>query len=333
MNQMKPRADLISLADNKAQILKLLSELVLQPRIKAIEWSRITRQTPNIKIGYPGQHLASLISGMMGEHTGARGNDLVDGSEVKSCSRIDQLDKCNQCGGGVARLELLCSTCASNDIKRNNDSKWLFTIKSESDLSTLLHSVKRVILVLGDYKDFDGKDYEILRFQAFEIWPKSTRNRRFGEIMSNYYNKIYLAHLAKDARKTPAPKNFWPDQYQFYACNPIRTFLCEVTNASSNPNAKILEYVEPGTNRENIPSIPMPKSILTAAEIASLVGQASTGQLRRSLPDGATVAAGAGKTQIFEALENISEELRNYLPLRETDRISTATKVYKRRAR
>ena len=61
---MQPKADLVTLTNNKEQIEKLLFELVLNPRIKAIEWSKITKQTPNIKIGYPGQHLASLITGM-----------------------------------------------------------------------------------------------------------------------------------------------------------------------------------------------------------------------------------------------------------------------------
>src|SRR3989338_8087274 len=88
---MQPNKKLVTISDNLKQINQLLSELVLQPRINAIKWSAITKQTPNIRIGYPGQHLASLIAGMEGERTGARGNDLIDGSEVKSCSRIDAL--------------------------------------------------------------------------------------------------------------------------------------------------------------------------------------------------------------------------------------------------
>ncbi len=130
---MKPNTKLVTLHDNIKQIVNLLDELVLQPRINAIKWSRITKQTPNIKIGYPGQHLASLITGMTGERTGARGNDIADGSEVKSCSRIDQLDKCNNCESPVARLEDKCSECGSSDIKRNNDSKWLFSIRNRAE--------------------------------------------------------------------------------------------------------------------------------------------------------------------------------------------------------
>jgi ribosomal protein L37E len=328
---MIPKKNLIKLSDNRAQLRKMLFELVLTPRLRAIEWSRITKQTPNIKIGYPGQHLASLITGMQGERTGARGNDLVDGSEVKACSRIDQLDKCKRCGDGVARLEDTCSSCGSDKIKRNNDSKWLFTIRTESELDTLLHRVGRVVLVLGDYKSFDSGDYDTLRFQAFEIWPESPRNRRFAEIMTNYYKKIYLEHKKHDANKTPAPKNFWPDQYQFYMCNPIRTFLCEVKQANSDPKLTIKEYVDPDADRSRLPSILMPIETLTAEELGIVESRATLAELRAALPPGAQLPAGAGKSEVVRKLTHLTEELRNCLSLRDTDKISVAKSAYVRR--
>ncbi len=328
--RMQPKDKLVTLKNNKAQIEKLLFELVLNPRLKAIEWSKITKQTPNIKIGYPGQHLASLITGMAGEKTGARGNDLTDGSEVKSCSRIDQLDKCNSCGAGVARLEDECAECGSKDIKRNNDSKWLFTIRTEEDLTTLLKRVGRVVLVLGDYPEFDSGNFETLRFQAFEIWPEHARNRRFGEIMTNYYNKIYLEHKKKDPNKTPAPKNFWPDQYQFYLCNPIRTFLCEVKNANTDPKLDILEYVEPAVSRENLPSLPMPKDVLKKDELTFLES-APIEELLASLPKDVVPAANASPKELISQMTHISEPLRNRLELRDTDKISTSKSEYKRK--
>lgn len=327
---MQPKQNLVTLTNNKAQIEKLLFELVLNPRLKAIEWSKITKQTPNIKIGYPGQHLASLITGMAGEKTGARGNDLTDGSEVKSCSRIDQLDKCNACGAAVARLEDACAECNSKDIKRNNDSKWLFTIRTEDDLTTLLKRVGRVVLVLGDYPEFESGNFETLRFQAFEIWPEHARNRRFGEIMTNYYNKIYLEHKKKDPNKTPAPKNFWPDQYQFYLCNPIRTFLCEVRNANTEPKLEILEYVEPSASREELPSLPMPKDVLKKEELIVLES-APLAELLASLPAGFVPPEGATPKTLISKMTHISEALRDRLELRDTDKISTSKSEYKRK--
>lgn len=181
-------------------------ELIVLPRRDLARWAEFTKQTPNIKLGYPGQHLASLIAGVEGTRTGARGHDLRDGSEVKACSRVDQLDKCKSCKAAVARIEAACPNCESSDIKRNNDSKWLFTLKSETDLETLLEHVPRVILILFDYPNFAEEDWETLQLQAFEIWPQAERHRNFRTLMENYYRKIYLEHIKKTPTKTPAPK-------------------------------------------------------------------------------------------------------------------------------
>ena len=134
---MIPKNSFITITDNCNKILQLLQDLVLQPRIKALEWSKVTKQTPNMKVGYPGQHLASLITGVEGSRTGARGDDLIDGTEVKSCSRVDQLDTCNYCASKVLRNEDTCPKCGSSNIKRMDDSKWLFGIKSEAELKLL----------------------------------------------------------------------------------------------------------------------------------------------------------------------------------------------------
>jgi len=329
---MQPDVNKITINGNLKKVENLLYELVLNPRLLAIKWAQVTKQTPNIKIGYPGQHLASLITGMEGERSGARGNDLTDGSEVKSCSRIDQLDKCMKCGAAVARIEKTCSACESGEIIRNNDSKWLFTIRSKSDLDTLLHSVGRVVLVLGDYPNFDKDDFDTLRFQAFEIWPSHTRNRRFCEIMSNYYEKIYLEHKKKDSNITPAPKNFWPDQYQFYLCNPIRTFLCEVTKANTMPQLIIQEYIRPDTNREHLQSISMPKDILQGKELALLITKATTEELCSSLPPNIHLARNPDRSDIMNHITNINETLRQYLDLRDTDKIATAKNKYARKS-
>lgn len=334
---MQPDKRLITLADNIEQIKKMLDELVLQPRINAIKWSIVTKQTPNIKIGYPGQHLASLITGMEGERTGARGNDLIDGSEVKSCSRIDQLDVCKDCNNPVARLEEECSNCGSTNIDRKNDSKWLFGVRNEADLEVLLHSVKRILLVIGDYPNFSEGDFNTIRFQSFEIWPESERNSRFAEIMTNYYYKIYLAHKKKNPAKTPAPKNFWPYQYQFYMCNPIPTFTCVVHNANTSPNIEIEQYLEPEHDRSKVPSILMPVSILKDNELEIIFKKAKKEELARIIKPAFKTDIAKIKQytapQKRETIVGIDEGLRSYLKLRNTDRISVASTQYKRRTR
>lgn len=332
---MQPNKKFITIKDNLKQINQLLSELVLEPRINAIKWSTITKQTPNIKIGYPGQHLASLITGMQGERTGARGNDLIDGSEVKSCSRIDQLDSCKKCGSPVARLEEKCSSCDSSDIDRKNDSKWLFSIRSESELKTLVHDVKRVLLVLGDYPNFDDGNFNTIRLQSFEIWPENKRNHRFSEIMTNYYYKIFLEHKKQNPSKSPAPKNFWPFQYQFCMCNPIPTFTCIIENANSSPKIKILDYVTPEKDRSKISSIIMPTDILKDSEIEFLFKEAKPEELLKMINIKSKIDFGKIKRMSISEKRNIlsgvDETLRSYLPLRDTDKISVARNSYSRR--
>lgn len=311
---MQPNTSLITIDRNLEKIKQLLNELVLQPRINALKWSEITKQTPSIKVGYPGQHLASLITGIPGDRTGARGHDLIDGSEIKSCSRIDQLDKCSNCKAPVARAEKACSECSSSKIERKNDSKWLFTIKSENDLRVVTEEVERVLLILADYPNFEKQDYDTLRFQSFEIWTKSQRHVRFKEILANYYKNIYSEHKGKNSSKTPAPCNFWPYNYQFYLCNPILTFSCVVHNASLLPKIVIQHYVEPHIDRSSISSILMPLKLLEKAEQIMLFQNANLPSIK-SLP------------------KDVDEKLRAYLPLRVTREITSSRQEYKRRSR
>lgn len=331
---MLPNQSKVTLENNQDLIKDLLFDLVINPRLQLMKWSKITHQTPNIKIGYPGQHLSSLISGVEGDRSGARGHDLRDGTEVKSCSRIDQLDKCLQCGGPVARMEAECSFCGSTNIKRNNDSKWLFTVRTPEEANQLSNQIDRVMLLIGDYPNFDAGDFETLRYQAFEIWPKHSRGGRFGEIISNYYEKIYLEHRRKNASSNPAPKNFWPYQYQFYMCNPIKTFSCTITNSLTDPSISIELYVDPLMDRENMPSEIMPIKILKEAELSLILASATDEELSKCLMPGVTIKefrllSFKKKTEL---IIGIDEKLRSYLPLRDTDKISVAKNAYARRA-
>lgn len=333
---MQPNQKLITIQGNEDKIKELLYELVLLPRINAIKWSKITRQTPNIKVGYPGQHLASLISGMTGEGTGARGNDLVDGSEVKSCSRIDQLDQCGDCKQPVTRFETQCPQCNSTNITRKNDSKWLFSVRNENELKVLTNNVDRILLLMGDYPNFDTDDYETIRFQAFEIWTKSERNKRFSEIMTNYYHKIYLAHKKQSQSSNPAPKNFWPYSYQFYLCNPINVFSSTVINANTKPEIMIDYYAKPEADRLSLTSPIMPLDVVSDDELKLVIHQAKVDELLDVLKpefqqSGKDKLLKTPASDLRKMLVGLNEKLRIYLPLRDTDKISTAKETYSRR--
>ncbi len=318
---MKPNPRFISIKNNAEQIKQLITELILTPRLQALKWSKTTDQTPNIKIGYPGQHLASVILGMKGTKTGARGNDIIDGTEVKSCSRVDALDKCRNCKGKVSRHEQVCPRCGSRDIDRDNTSKWLFTIRSLDDLKILTESVNRVLLIIFDYPKFDEGNYEQIRIQAFEIWNNTEKCKRFKEIMTNYYHNIYLVHKKAHPTKTPAPKNFWPYSYQFYLCNPINIFTCIINNANSKPAIKITKYIKPRADRSRICPEKMPISLLNQSELEILCKPENKHVLLQEINDEQyetliKAIRGNDKEKISTSLPFIGEAIKLLLPLR-----------------
>ena len=323
---------------SREQITEFINDMIIEPRKKGLKWSHITNQTAHLRVGYSGQHLASLVTGEEGEGSGARGNDLADGSEVKSCSRVDQLDSCNECKMPVLRTNINCRSCGSININRKNDSKWLFTIRSESDLETLVNNshLDRILLILDDYPGFYESNFKDIRIQVFEIYPKEQRHKRFKEIMTNYYNSIYLEHKKLDPAKTPAPKNFWPDQYQFYMCNPILVFSATILNADSEDAKLVIDrWIEPNVNRTDIDSVIMPADILNFDEYKTLLQKAPRSEIEENLASGATyelfkkyLDEWKDASKLFTG---INEDLRRYLELRDTDRIAISKNKYSRR--
>ena len=309
MSSMKPDASKVTIGNNKARIKEFLSDVILAPRARIMAWSRITNQTPNLKIGYPGQHLASLITGIPGTGTGARGDDIADGTEVKSCSRVDQVDTCLDCASNVFRVQTSCPKCGSSNIRRNNDSKWLITIHNRDELNLYLNEIPRTLFLISDYPNFDEGDYDTLRFTSFEIWNQSERAAAFRQILKDYLEKIYSKHTARDRDKTPAPKNFWPYSYQFYMCNPIKTFECIIRNAGTEPEIEITHYVDPRADRKDMPSENLPAKLLKDPEFAAL------------------------RSHGIEIDENgsVDEEVKRFLCLRDTSRAMPHKTAYRRR--
>lgn len=327
---MKPDSRFIKITDNEKKIKRLIQELIIEPRLKALDWAKVTKQTPNLRVGYPGQHIASLVTGVEGERTAARGHDLADGSETKSCSRIDQLDECGDCEEKVARIENQCSKCGSSNILRKNDSKWLFTIKNHQELDTLINKVPRIVLLLGDYPYFEKNDFETLRFSVFEIWPRSTRNRFFPKLMLTYLEEIYSVHKRKNPNKTPAPKNFWPDSYQFYMCNPIKT-LEAIIESSTNEKFKItINYLaNPSEDRSQLKSENLPFSLLKNDEIEHLLLKTPKPLLRSEY----NITNASDSDDIKRQLQRngVTEKCKSFLVLRSEVRTSSAKETYKRK--
>jgi len=156
--------------------------------------------------------------------------------------------------------------------------------------------------------------------------------------MIDYYENVYLSHKIEDGAKTPAPQNFWPYDYRFYKCNPIKTFSCLVLNANTTPEIKIETYVEPNRDRSSLTSEVMPTRLLTKEELIEMVQSASEKTIKRNLITGKTYTEfislfekSTFKTKdVTEFMPTIDEELREFLPLRAAKPFNIATKHVRR---
>ena len=83
----------LSSDERKELARSLLEEQVVEQRIKLNHWSTITAQSSQIDTGYIAQHLVSLQTQIAGQGMRGKGDDLCDGSEVKSANFLDSLDK------------------------------------------------------------------------------------------------------------------------------------------------------------------------------------------------------------------------------------------------
>ncbi|MGI6163979.1 MAG: MamI family restriction endonuclease [Bacillota bacterium] len=85
--------NILSHEDRKLLAQRLLEEQVICQRELLSGWSIITAQSSQIDTGYIAQHLVSLQTQIAGQGMRGKGDDLSDGSEVKSANFLDSLDK------------------------------------------------------------------------------------------------------------------------------------------------------------------------------------------------------------------------------------------------
>lgn len=327
---MLPDKDFITISDNLYHIEKFLKELIITPKNLLSQWAVITNQTPAVKLGYIGQHLASLLTGVKGTRTGARGDDLADGSEVKSCNKIDQADKCKDCESRVMRMESVCSHCGSTNIQRKDDSKWLFSVRSEQELERYLN-MKRIVLILMDYPRFNENDFSDIRICSFEIYPCEERMKVFRDLISNHYYNIYRPKA--DAGKKTNPMNLHPWKIQFYKCNPIKTFECIIKDINNSASIEIKKYIEPFQERDAQLAVePMPTDLLNKHEWDVLLNHCDFDQIAPLLKNphlSRSEFLNLSLKRKKEMLPFLDEELRSYIPLRDIVSVTQSTQYHR----
>ena len=153
---------------------QLIQDLYIDLRRRINAWAATTKQTAQARMGYVGQHLVSIVTGYPGGRSGARGKDLIiseiEYGEIKTCYRVDQLGKCKECGSVVAAIEQQCPECHSANIQRNDDSKWLISIRNEDEYSLIIEPAA-YFLVLFDFTDLNNP--HTIRASIWEVKPEA----------------------------------------------------------------------------------------------------------------------------------------------------------------
>jgi hypothetical protein len=225
---------------------QLINDLYIELRKKVNQWAAITHQTAQARMGYIGQHLVSVATGYSGGRSGARGKDLVlpNGkfAEIKTCYRVDQLGKCNNCGVAVSSIEAYCPECRSTDLKRNDDSKWLIGIRHDEEFAAILEP-KYYYLVLFEFTDLKLPD--TIRASIWRVDPTAPG---FAYCMIDYYKNIRSASSSK------APFNLWPFQLKFDLMKPTLIYRSYITKED-----KVQTEIFPGRDAEILHSLqPLP---------------------------------------------------------------------------
>lgn len=312
-------------------VRELLLDLFVSPREAVRKWSERTNQTTQAKTAYLGQHLASVVTGVPGEGTAARGNDLVDGSEVKSCSRADQLGVCKSCGRPVLPWQEVCGTCGSPDVLRKTDSHWIIAIRSKAEVTSLLEETPRVVLVLLDRT----KGPHHVRVRAWEVWPRLGRHAYFRDFVTNYFEKNFSVK-----RERAAPANFHPLKFDFYMSNPVKTLDARLLHADDVHRAEVEIdlHVASEADRAQLTVEPMPVSACRPHELRALLAGANLTDFESALLPEKTLddlgKAGSHERRLVahvsDVLTEIPERVRSQIKMREK-RIKMSPSTYQRR--
>lgn len=164
-----PQLSRLSLQERGEYAIQFLQEQVIEQRANLHFWRDFTGQPAQIDTGYVAQHLVSIVTGIKGDGFRGKGDDLEDGSEVKSANFLDSLDK----RGTVA-------------------PRWNFTCNDEVQMTGLLN-YPAIYLVSMDFNP--EKD---MRFRVWKLLPK--RHALFKERYEEWMEKLGYPKLAGQRR-------------------------------------------------------------------------------------------------------------------------------------
>ena len=313
----QPDFEYLTLNPSHDQIRELIQDLFVHPRVLLLKWSTRTNQTAQVRIAYPGQHLASLITGVPGSGSAARGEDLEDGSEVKTCSRADQLGNCKDCRQRVLPSQKSCPSCDSSKIERKTDSHWILSMRSEVERDQYLDCVRLLLVLFDRSEDQEAK----IRIRAWEVWPSSDRHDYYRWFIQDYWTNNYSEKIRRDLK--PSPLNLHPLKYDFHMMNPIPIFEAHVEGDDNESMVRempvtIVHWVDPDVDRLSLRSEEMPASAVTKGVLRALIRNLTDDMLadcmRISAREATIVRSQISEQALADRLVCIPEDVRQLLP-------------------
>jgi len=271
---------------------RLLEDLYIGLRAKLLTWAEVTKQTPQARMGYIGQHLTSIVTGYPGGMSGGRGFDLIlpnnKSAEIKTCYRVDQLGLCKDCKSAVSSIQESCGACGSQSIERKDDSKWLLAVKTDKDFEDILEP-ELYFFVLFEFEDLtDSKNLNIVA----SIWEVNPRDLGFIACLTDY--KINI----QGSSASGAPFNLWPHMLKFELMAPKLIYRSRILENS------IETVLFPGKKGEAITAPVSPMNYHRASTTLKLAN------LCNFLSNvGLTYVAGISKSHALELVESTRKTL------------------------
>lgn len=189
--------------ERKLLAKNLLQEQVVEQRMLLNHWSTITAQSSQIDTGYIAQHLVSLQTQIPGQGMRGKGDDLSDGSEVKSANFLDPLDKK---GATAPRWNFTAITrdimerfltypavyLLSMDLNTKNSFRTRIWKVDVTQHTILRKRYIEWMNVLG-YPKFNSNSEQSVNFQLFPPKNKSSETfARHGNGRSNGFPKLEI---------------------------------------------------------------------------------------------------------------------------------------------
>lgn len=220
---MEKQINNYNIQERKEYTRNFLKEVYFEFRRVGLKWAKLSRQTSFFPKGYLGQNLVSLVTGIPGTGTAARGDDLKDGSEVKTCARVDQLNNCKNCKARVASYLKKCPQCNSEKIIQMTDSHWICPI-NELNYKKYREEMPHIYFLLVDSKNLSNLD--LARFTIWSIEPKT--NKYWKE---NYIDDYYINNYTRrrNLGQKPAPMNVHPQSPKFNNTTPELLFQSTIS--------------------------------------------------------------------------------------------------------